>query len=188
MTLVGLTGNRRGTEGRADFTYFRKANEQVCSHSRRSSYRPARDQPGFVENDWIRHTVAVGDQVRLRGHRPLPSLRDDRTAVGEPTDGRPHPAYRAQHNHMNVGVYADVIAGGAIVARSRYARLIRDDSPRSVHLDRQMALSGPGEARELIRGANVFRLPQTHRDPIRALLQVRSSPSDSLRPSQTPCS
>ena len=48
------------------------------------------------------------------------------------------------------------------------------------------SLSRRGEPQEPIRGANAFRLPRTRRDSARALMQMRGSPSDSLRPGQTP--
>ncbi len=72
------------------------------------------DEQGFAEDDWIGHTVQIGDRVRLRvtggcarcvmTTLPQADLPKDagilRTA--------------AQHNQVNVGVYADVITGGEI--------------------------------------------------------------------------
>jgi uncharacterized protein YcbX len=71
-------------------------------------------EKGFVENDWVGRTVAIGSQVRLNIFKPcgrcvmttLPQsdLANDtgilRTAV--------------QQNHANVGVYASVVKGGTI--------------------------------------------------------------------------
>jgi hypothetical protein len=72
------------------------------------------DKPGFVENEWVGHTVRVGSEVRLSVTKlcgrcvmttlPQADLPKDpgilRTA--------------AQHNHANVGVYAAVLSGGTI--------------------------------------------------------------------------
>jgi len=72
------------------------------------------DHRGFVENDWIGHTVAIGAKVRLRitGHCPRCVMTT--LAQGDlPKDAGILRA-AAQHNQANVGVYADVIEGGAI--------------------------------------------------------------------------
>ena len=47
-------------------------------------------------------------------HRPLRPLRDDDTAPGGPAQGPGHPPTAAQHNEVNVGVYASVLRGGEI--------------------------------------------------------------------------
>jgi len=72
------------------------------------------DQQGFVENDWIGHTVAIGDEVRLRITGPCPRCVMTTLPQGDlPKDaGILHTA--AQNNHANVGVYADVVKGGTI--------------------------------------------------------------------------
>jgi uncharacterized protein YcbX len=76
--------------------------------------QPAPGENGFIENTWIGHTLAIGDEVRLTITGPcgrcvmttlpqadLPSDPDIlRTA--------------AQHNHVQVGVYAAVVRGGMI--------------------------------------------------------------------------
>jgi uncharacterized protein len=70
------------------------------------------DQHGFVENDWIGRTVSVGDEVRLRIAGPCPRCVMTTLPQGDlPKDAGILRA-AAQHNHANVGVYADVIAGG----------------------------------------------------------------------------
>jgi MOSC domain-containing protein len=72
------------------------------------------DAEGFVENDWIDHTIAIGDQVRLRITGPCPRC----VMTTLPQSDLPKDAgilrTAAQHNQANVGVYADVIAGGTI--------------------------------------------------------------------------
>jgi uncharacterized protein len=70
------------------------------------------DQQGFVENDWIGHTVSIGDDVRLRITGPCPRCVMTTLPQGDlPKDARILRT-AAQHNQANVGVYADVIAGG----------------------------------------------------------------------------
>jgi MOSC domain-containing protein len=72
------------------------------------------DAQGFVENDWVDHTVAVGGEVRLRITGPCPRCVMTTLPQGDlPRDAGILRA-AAQHNQANVGVYADVIAGGAI--------------------------------------------------------------------------
>lgn len=70
------------------------------------------DQQGFVENDWIGHTLAVGDEVRLRINGPCPrcvmTTLSQRDLPKDPGILRT----AAQHNEANIGVYADVIEGG----------------------------------------------------------------------------
>jgi len=72
------------------------------------------DEQGFVENDWIGHTIAVGEEVRLRVTGPCPRCVMTTLPQGDlPKDAGILRA-AAQHNHANVGVYADVIEGGTI--------------------------------------------------------------------------
>src|SRR5207248_3228085 len=72
------------------------------------------DARGFVENDWIERTVAIGDEVRLRITGGCPRC----VMITLPQSDLPRDAgilrTAAQHNQANVGVYADVIAGGTI--------------------------------------------------------------------------
>jgi len=70
------------------------------------------DQRGFVENDWIGHTVAIGDQVRLRVTGPCPRCVMTTLPQGDLPKDSGILRTAAQHNQANVGVYADVIAGG----------------------------------------------------------------------------
>jgi uncharacterized protein len=72
------------------------------------------DVQGFAENDWIGHSVAIGDEVRLRVTGPCPRCVMTTLPQGDlPKDARILRT-AAQHNQANVGVYADVIAGGTI--------------------------------------------------------------------------
>jgi len=72
------------------------------------------DAHGFVENDWIDRTAAIGDAVRLRVTGPCPRcVMITLQQIDLPKDaGILRTA--AQRNQVNVGVYADVIAGGTI--------------------------------------------------------------------------
>ena len=72
------------------------------------------DQQGFVENDWIGHTVAIGDEVRLRITGPCPRC----VMITLPQGDLPKDAgilrAAAQNNQANVGVYANVVKGGTV--------------------------------------------------------------------------
>jgi uncharacterized protein YcbX len=72
------------------------------------------EEHGFVENDWLDRTVAVGDSVRLRITGPCPRCVMTTLAQGDLPKDSGVLRTAAQHNHANVGVYADVIEGGAI--------------------------------------------------------------------------
>ena len=71
-----------------------------------------RDAQGFVENDWIGHTIAIGDEVRLRITGPCPRCVMTTLPQGDLPKDAGILRTAAQHNQANVGVYADVIAGG----------------------------------------------------------------------------
>jgi uncharacterized protein YcbX len=71
-------------------------------------------QEGFVENEWIDHTIAIGDEVRLRVTGPCPRCVMTTLPQGDlPKDAGILRA-AAQNNQANVGIYADVIASGTI--------------------------------------------------------------------------
>jgi uncharacterized protein YcbX len=70
------------------------------------------DAQGFVENNWIGHTIAVGDEVRLRITGPCPRCVMTTLPQGDLPKDPGILRTAAQHNQANVGVYADVIAGG----------------------------------------------------------------------------
>jgi len=74
----------------------------------------APDQHGFVENDWIGRTLAIGDEVRLRITGPCPRCVMTTLPQGDlPKDAGILRA-AAQNNQANVGVYADVVKGGTV--------------------------------------------------------------------------
>jgi uncharacterized protein len=70
------------------------------------------DDEGFVENDWIGRTVAIGDEVRLRITGPCPRCVMTTLPQGDLPKDPGILRAAAQHNQANVGVYADVIAAG----------------------------------------------------------------------------
>ena len=74
----------------------------------------APDVQGFVENDWVDHTVAIGDEVRLRVTTPCPRCVMTTLSQGDLPKDAGILRTAAQSNHANVGVYADVIASGTI--------------------------------------------------------------------------
>jgi uncharacterized protein len=69
---------------------------------------------GFVENDWIGQTIAIGDEVRLHITGPCPRCVMTTLAQGDLPKDSGILRTAAQHNQANVGVYADVIAGGTL--------------------------------------------------------------------------
>jgi uncharacterized protein YcbX len=69
---------------------------------------------GFVENNWIEHTVAIGGEVRLQITGGCPRCVMTTLPQGDLPRDPGILRTAAQHNQANVGVYADVIAGGTI--------------------------------------------------------------------------
>jgi MOSC domain-containing protein len=69
---------------------------------------------GFAENDWVGHTIAIGGNVRLAITEPCPRC----VMITLPQDDLPKDSgilrAAAQHNAVNVGVYASVLSGGTI--------------------------------------------------------------------------
>ncbi len=69
---------------------------------------------GFVENDWIGHTLALGDEVRLSITGPCPRCVMTTLPQGDLPRDPGILRTAAQHNQVNVGVYANVVRGGTI--------------------------------------------------------------------------
>jgi uncharacterized protein YcbX len=72
------------------------------------------DARGFAENDWIGHTIAIGDEVRLRITGPCPRCVMTTLPQGDLPKDAGILRTAAQHNGANVGVYAEVEQGGSI--------------------------------------------------------------------------
>jgi len=75
---------------------------------------PASVEKAFVENSWIGHTLDIGDEVRLTITGPC--ARCVMTTLPQGDLPRDPGILRtaAQHNQVNVGVYAAVARGGRI--------------------------------------------------------------------------
>jgi len=69
---------------------------------------------GFVENDWIGRSHALGGEVRLEVTGPCPRC----VMTTLPQYDRPKDPgilrAAAKHNEANVGVYASVVRGGSV--------------------------------------------------------------------------
>ena len=72
------------------------------------------EDPGFVENDWIGRTVVIGDTVRLAISEPCPRCVMITLPQGDLPKDSGILRTAAQHNGVNVGVYASAINGGII--------------------------------------------------------------------------
>jgi uncharacterized protein len=72
------------------------------------------DAHGFVENDWIGHTLVIGGEVRLQIAGPCPRCVMTTLPQGDLPKDPGILRTAAQHNQANVGVYADVVAGGTL--------------------------------------------------------------------------
>jgi uncharacterized protein YcbX len=68
----------------------------------------------FVENAWIGHTLAIGDQVRLSITGPCPRCVMTTLAQSDLPKDPGILRTAAQHNQVNVGVYASVVRGGTV--------------------------------------------------------------------------
>jgi uncharacterized protein YcbX len=68
----------------------------------------------FVENGWIGHTLAIGNQVRLAVTGPCPRCVMTTLAQGDLPKDPGILRAAAQHNQVNVGVYASVVRGGTV--------------------------------------------------------------------------
>jgi uncharacterized protein YcbX len=74
----------------------------------------ASGEKDFVENAWVDHTLAIGNELRLNITGPCPRCVMTTLPQG---DLRSDPGIlrtAAQHNQVNVGVYAAVVRGGEI--------------------------------------------------------------------------
>jgi uncharacterized protein YcbX len=74
---------------------------------------PGEDQ-GFAENAWIGRTIAIGDTVRLVITEPCPRCVMITLPQGDLPKDSGILRTAAQHNSVNVGVYASVVRGGPV--------------------------------------------------------------------------
>jgi len=75
---------------------------------------PASGESGFIENTWVGHTLAIGDEVRLSITGPCGRCVMTTLAQGDLPRDPGILRTAAQHNHVQVGVYAAVVRGGTI--------------------------------------------------------------------------
>ncbi len=75
---------------------------------------PASGESGFIENNWVGHTIAIGDEVRLSITGPCGRCVMTTLAQGDLPKDPDILRTAAKHNHVQVGVYASVMQGGTI--------------------------------------------------------------------------
>jgi uncharacterized protein YcbX len=68
----------------------------------------------FVEDAWVGHTLALGDEVRLSVTGPCPRCVMTTLPQGDLPKDRGILRTAAQHNQVNVGIYADVLRSGTV--------------------------------------------------------------------------
>jgi uncharacterized protein len=71
-------------------------------------------EKGFLENAWIGQRLAIGEEVRLRIAGPCPRCVMTTLAQGDLPKDPGILRTAAQHNAVNVGVYAEVLRAGRI--------------------------------------------------------------------------
>lgn len=76
--------------------------------------QPASAEKDFLENAWVAHTLVIGDEVRLNVTGPCPRCVMTTLPQGDLPKDPGILRTAAQHNQVNVGVYAAVIHGGTI--------------------------------------------------------------------------
>lgn len=76
-------------------------------------------EKGFVEQTWIGHTLAIGDQVRLKITVPCGRCVMTTLAQGDLPKDNGILRTAVQHNQGYVGVYATVVQGGTITRGDR---------------------------------------------------------------------
>ncbi|MGQ0733593.1 MAG: MOSC domain-containing protein [Acidobacteriota bacterium] len=76
--------------------------------------QPASGQRGFIENAWVGHTLAIGDEVRLSITGPCGRCVMTTLPQGDLPGDPDILRTAAQHNHVHVGVYAALVRGGTI--------------------------------------------------------------------------
>ncbi len=95
---------------------------------------PASGEKNFVEDDWIGHTLAIGDEVRLNITGPCSRCVMTTLPQGDLPKDPGILRTAAQHNRVNVGVYAAVQRGGTI-RRGDLVRLAQSNNgvPRTTN-------------------------------------------------------
>lgn len=76
--------------------------------------QPASAEKDFVEDAWVGRTLGIGDEVRLNVTGPCPRCVMTTLPQGDLPKDPGILRTAAQHNQVNVGVYAAVLRGGTI--------------------------------------------------------------------------
>jgi len=76
--------------------------------------QPSSGEKNFVENGWVGHSLAIGNQVRLNITGPCPRCVMTTLAQGDLPRDPGILRTAAQHNQVQIGVYAAVVRGGTI--------------------------------------------------------------------------
>ncbi len=76
--------------------------------------QPDSGERGFIEDSWVGHTLAIGDEVRLSITGPCGRCVMTTLSQGDLPRDPDILRTAAQHNHVQVGVYAAVVQGGMI--------------------------------------------------------------------------
>ncbi len=76
--------------------------------------QPATAENDFLENAWVGHTLVIGDEVHLNVTGPCSRCVMTTLPQGDLPKDPGILRTAAQHNQVNVGVYAAVIRGGTI--------------------------------------------------------------------------
>lgn len=79
---------------------------------------PAKEQ-GFVEQTWIGHTLAIGDEVRLKISGPCGRCVMTTLPQGDLPKDSGILRTAVQHNQGHVSCYAAVVQGGTITRGDR---------------------------------------------------------------------
>jgi uncharacterized protein YcbX len=74
----------------------------------------ASGEKDFVENAWVGHTLAIGNELRLNISRPCPRCVMTTLPQGDLPKDPGILRTAARHNQVNVGVYSAVVRSGAI--------------------------------------------------------------------------
>lgn len=75
---------------------------------------PTAGEKEFVENDWIGHTLAIGEEIRLKITGPCPRCVMTTLPQGDLPKEPSILQTAVQYNQGNVGIYASVLQGGTI--------------------------------------------------------------------------
>jgi MOSC domain len=110
------------------------------------------EDAGFVENDWIGRTVVIGDTVRLAITEPCPRCVMITLPQGDLPKDSGILRTAAQHNAVNVGVYASVVSGGTTSNAAPAAR----SSPCGPSPPSTSALRVPKTSSALVTGDSII--------------------------------